>query len=394
MQIFKEYTQLDLLKGENEFTQISHKALDGMKNYISKFLLAIHEVFKASKDLNLHMLDKLKKINEKDLKLQLKDMQIILRCALRFQLDFELDIQNLYMKYPKKNQKINYLKNLFTFYFFKFQEILKYVFLFEYRNYCSRFGHFDEVEEYWPTSSEMNSISAGPVIKSYYHMRLFTAFNYYPPHDRTLQESLTNQISLKCDHKVLSKVFIEFKNARNEMLDYVNVFRALLESKNIQLDESLTKPVLEENEILVDFFYHSFRTLLNQIPDEHKALKRHLEDHYGVLRTFFEEVQGSFYFIKFYNMDKNFKILKPYFSKKMQFELHFQENHILFVEWGPALKSVKENEKILIKELLLIMKRFTNFQQNYIKKVFSELWLESCGLNSLIDYSRKPETVE
>ncbi|KAJ1509880.1 hypothetical protein HMI56_006593 [Coelomomyces lativittatus] len=331
-----------------------------MKNYISKFLLAIHEVFKASKDLNLHMLDKLKKINEKDLKLQLKDMQIILRCALRFQLDFELDIQNL-------------------------------------------FGHFDEVEEYWPTSSEMNSISAGPVIKSYYHMRLFTAFNYYPPHDRTLQESLTNQISLKCDHKVLSKVFIEFKNARNEMLDYVNVFRALLESKNIQLDESLTKPVLEENEILVDFFYHSFRTLLNQIPDEHKALKRHLEDHYGVLRTFFEEVQGSFYFIKFYNMDKNFKILKPYFSKKMQFELHFQENHILFVEWGPvlnsilfekALKSVKENEKILIKELLLIMKRFTNFQQNYIKKVFSELWLESCGLNSLIDYSRKPETVE
>ncbi|KAJ1501372.1 hypothetical protein HMI55_003428, partial [Coelomomyces lativittatus] len=339
-----KHAQLYVPKGENEFTQIFNKALDSMKSYFSKFLKAIHEVLKASKNLNLHTSEELKKVNDENLKLEFKDMKIIFKCALYFQLDFEQGIQYLYRKYPSKKSNIHHLKNLFQFYVFNFQEVLQYLLYFEYRNYCLKFSHFTEFQEFQPSSSSVNPIRSGPAIEPYYQMRLFTILNY-KSHDRELQEMHTPESSLKCDPKISQRLFKDFKQSRIAMIDYTEMISAFLESNTIQIDGSIAEQESEELQKMAVFIYHSFRTILNEMPDTYEELKDYLSDYLNLFQTFLEEVKNTLHSVKIYNSKKDFKKFESYFSEKIHFRMGLHDD-VLFVKWGPALNTILLKKKL------------------------------------------------
>ncbi|KAJ1501158.1 hypothetical protein HMI54_010215 [Coelomomyces lativittatus] len=356
-----------------------------MKGYFSKFLNTLHEVLKASKDLKLHM--SLKNLNDKDLKLEFNGMKLTLTSTFSMEMDFQLDIQYLYKQYPTKKRNIKNLNHLFTFYFLNYEQILKYLYFFEYRNYCSRFGHFDEVEEYWPASSEMNSINDGPIIEPYYHMRLMAVFNYSEYHRKDVSKVIMYRVGLNFDNGLMEKVMNDVASTKNEILHYIHTVNAFLRSNNIQVSKLLADSEFPGVQKMSYFFHHSFKTTLKEISDEHIQLKKHLYTYFNSLPIFFNEVQVG---LKVLDLNhEEGKITESYFSKKMHFELRLQENDALFVEWGPvlnpilfekALESANENEKTLLENVLLVLKGFPTFQRNYVKKLFLDIWVDSYRL--------------
>ncbi|KAJ1498386.1 hypothetical protein HMI55_004953, partial [Coelomomyces lativittatus] len=349
-------------------------ALVGMKSYYSKFLNAFLKVLKASKDLKLHM--QLKNLNDKDLKVEFKDMKLKLTSIFSMEMDFKLDIQYLYEKYPTKKRNIKNLKDLFTFYFVNFGLIIRYVFFFEYQNYCSRYGYFSEVQVYNPSPSSINPINPGRVIEPYYHMSIVAIFSYSKYYNRDLQTIITKNFGLNIHQKVKEKLKNDFTSTRNEILDFIRQGNAFLKSKNNQVDILLTDAEFEDDENLSHFLHESLVNILKQISDEHTELKKHLSKHFNSLPIFFKEVQVGLNFLHL-NHIKEDMITKSYSSKKMNFELRLQEKDVLFVEWGPvlnfnlfkeALESSNENENPLLENFSLIMKEFPTFQRNYIKK--------------------------
>ncbi|KAJ1506835.1 hypothetical protein HMI54_012847 [Coelomomyces lativittatus] len=385
IQNFKVYTHLVIPKGLNDFKQISHKALGGMKDYFSKFLGAVHDIVKASKEGDIHASKNLQKIKHKDLELFFFNMHATLQCTFYFQFEFDMDIEYLHKTYPSKEKDIIKLKNLFKFYFSNFEEILKYTLDFKYFHYCLRFGYFNDVQVYPLSSSFVNSIWPRPSIESYYHMRLFAVLSDKVS-ARNPKEEIRTLSSLECGFRTPAIVFNHFKNTKRNMTQYIQTVDDFLQSHNVKLDKS----VEQESEELQQMFYfidQFFFIFWSKISDAHGEFKDYLKGYYNLFQTFLIEANSALSILEKSNSEKALKDFEKFFSKEMHFDILFKKSGLFLVEWGPALdlipfkevlKSASENEKKILKEGLSILEGFPNFQKNYILRNYLQLWLYSC----------------
>ncbi|KAJ1500812.1 hypothetical protein HMI56_003602 [Coelomomyces lativittatus] len=301
---------------------------------------------------------------------------------------FPEDLQFPYNEGSEEFQNLEYAIEFSYFSVSTFSSFLEYVFYSKYEIYCSSFGYSQGVQIYsppLPLSTSSTPTISGSVVE-FYHMRLLGFLQDEKLYDKTGRHVISVKSTLLCVTEIsldLENVVKTLYNSMKNFLENLNDFVEYME-----LPKNPSFPNIGKSKELSDFISKSFLKLSDRLPDKHMILKKRLDIFFILLPKFFQEVDDAFSSLDKYNNGNKLKSLKSTFASKIYFEVSLQPNDNFFVEWGPvldlklfneAMRNSKINdERMFLRHFSSFMKLFLDFQENYIRYTFSNLWLKSC----------------